>query len=68
MNRLGGTLEGGVESRNVVEVPNDRRASPGAERDMTVAGLSPVNGAIMHSGWDVKLEDLLRYVRFAHLD
>ena len=42
-------LLGGIDSRNVVEVPRDRIASPGADKATTVAGLSPVNGAIIHS-------------------
>lgn len=49
MNRLGGTEEGGVDSRNVVEVPRERRASPGADSEITVAGLSPVNGATIQA-------------------
>lgn len=49
VNLLGGMEEGGMESRKVVEVPRERMASPGTDRATTVAGLSPVNGAIMHS-------------------
>lgn len=33
----------------MVEVPRDRMASPGVESATTVAGLSPVNGAMVHS-------------------
>ena len=32
-----------------MDVPSDRIASPGADKPTTVAELSPVNGAIMHS-------------------
>ena len=53
MNRFGGTELGGTERRNVVEVPSESKASPGADRDITVAGLSPVNGAIIHSNDNV---------------
>ena len=49
MNRLGGASAGGIERRNVVEVPRERRASPGADSAITVAGLSPVNGATIQS-------------------
>ncbi len=49
VTRLGGISEGGTERRNVVEVPNERIASREAEREMTVAGLSPVKGATMQS-------------------
>jgi hypothetical protein len=49
VNILGGVSAGGIERRNVVDVPSDRSASPGAESATTVAGLSPVNGATMHS-------------------
>jgi len=49
VKRLGGIFDGGVERRKVVDVPSDNSASPGAERDMTVAGLSPVNGATMQA-------------------
>lgn len=38
-----------MESRKVVEVPSDSIASPGVERAIAVAGLSPVKGAIRHS-------------------
>ena len=40
---------GGMERSNVVDVPRERIASPGAESATTVAGLSPVKGAMMHS-------------------
>lgn len=48
----GATVErgGGMERSNVVEVPQERIASPGIESAATVAGLSPVKGAIIHSG------------------
>lgn len=42
-------MDGGMESRKVVEVPSDIIPSPGAERAITLAGLSPVKGAIRHS-------------------
>lgn len=38
-----------MDKRKVVEVPSESRASPGAEREITVAGLSPVNGAIIQA-------------------
>ena len=40
---------GGIESNRVVDVPRERIASPGADSATTVAGLSPVNGAITQS-------------------
>lgn len=49
VKRFGGVGAGGIERRKVVEVPSDSKASPGADSDMTVAGLSPVNGATIHS-------------------
>lgn len=49
MNRAGVSLEGGISRRKVVEVPRESMASPDAEKDAIVAGLSPVNGAIWHS-------------------
>lgn len=49
MKRLGEVSAGGMERRSVVDVPRERIASPGAERATTDAGLSPVNGATMHS-------------------
>lgn len=49
VNRLGGVSAGGMESKNVVDVPSESNASPGAERETTVAGLSPVNGATIQS-------------------
>jgi len=49
MNLLGGVSAGGIERRKVVDVPSDRITSPWAERAITDAGLSPVNGAILHS-------------------
>ena len=49
VNRTGASLVGGMESRRVVEVPRERIASPGEESATTVAGLSPVNGAIAQS-------------------
>lgn len=41
-------MDDGMESRKVVEVPSDSMASPGVERAITLAGLSPVKGAIIH--------------------
>lgn len=38
-----------MESKKVVEVPRDSIASPGVDRAITLAGLSPVKGAIRHS-------------------
>ena len=35
-----------MDKRKVVDVPSESKASPGAERETTVAGLSPVNGAM----------------------
>lgn len=49
VKRFGAESEGGMDRRKVVEVPSDRMASPGVESAMTVAGLSPVNGAMIHS-------------------
>ena len=49
MKRLGGVSDPGMEKRKVVEVPSERTASPGLESDITVAGLSPVKGATIHS-------------------
>ena len=46
VKRVGGSEVGGIESRRVVEVPRERMASPGEESATTVAGLSPVKGAI----------------------
>jgi hypothetical protein len=37
--------EAGIERSRVVEVPRERTASPGVANEITVAGLSPVNGA-----------------------
>jgi len=48
VNLFGGFADGGMESRKVVEVPSDIIASPGVERAITVAGLSPVKGATRH--------------------
>ena len=45
----GGSGEGGIETRRVVEVPRDRMASPGEERETMEDGLSPVNGAMTQS-------------------
>lgn len=42
-------MDGGMESKKVVEVPSDIIASPGVERAITLAGLSPVKGATRHS-------------------
>ena len=39
----------GMESKKVVEVPRDIIASPGAERAITLAGLSPVKDATRQS-------------------
>ena len=52
VNRFGADSAGGMESRKVVGVPRDRMASPGLESAMTVAGLSPVNGAMPQSNGD----------------
>lgn len=49
VKRLGASEVGGMESRRVVDVPRDRMASPGEESATTVAGLSPVKGAIKQS-------------------
>ena len=38
-----------MEIKKVVDVPRERMASPGADRDITVAGLSPVKEAIRQS-------------------
>ena len=42
-------MDGGMENRKVVEVPSDIIASPGVERAIALAGLSPVKGATRHS-------------------
>lgn len=57
MNILGGVSDGGMERRNVVDVPRERSASPGAETATTVAGLSPVNGATTQSSIAVVNEE-----------
>ena len=49
MNLFGGFAAGGMESKKVVDVPSDIIASPGVERAITLAGLSPVKGATIHS-------------------
>jgi len=49
VKRFGGSSEGGMDRRKVVDVPNDNNASPGADNATTVAGLSPVNGTTIHS-------------------
>ena len=49
VKRLGAEEVGGMERRRVVEVPRERMASPGEERATTVAGLSPVKGAMRQS-------------------
>ena len=49
VNLFGGFADGGIESRKVVEVPRDIIASPGAERAITLAGLSPVKGPTIQS-------------------
>ena len=49
VNLFGGFVEGSMENRKVVEVPSDIIASPGLERAITPAGLSPVKGATIHS-------------------
>ena len=38
-----------MDKRKVVDVPSESKASPGAERETTVAELSPVNGAMIQS-------------------
>ena len=47
MTRFEGVSETGMERSRVVEVPRERTASPGAASEITVAGLSPVNGATL---------------------
>ena len=42
-------MEASIDKRKVVDVPSESSASPGAERETTVAGLSPVNGATIHA-------------------
>ncbi len=49
MAKDGAVLDGGIEIRSVVEVPNDSIASPGLERATTEEGLSPVKGATRQS-------------------
>ena len=49
VKRFGGVSVGGMLRRRVVEVPSDRMASPGDESATTVAGLSPVKGAMRQS-------------------
>ena len=49
MNRFGGVSEAGIERSRVVEVPSERTAYPGADSEIIVAGLSPVNGATLQS-------------------
>lgn len=49
MNLFGGFADGGMDSKKVVEVPSESIASPDVERAITLAGLSPVNGATRHS-------------------
>ena len=49
VKRLGGESAGGIDNRNVVDVPNERRASPGKDSATTVAGLSPVKGEMIQS-------------------
>lgn len=62
MNILGGISDGGMERRNVVDVPRERSASPGAETATTVAGLSPVNGAMTQSSVGVVNEEFIKVV------
>ena len=38
-----------MDKRKVVDVPRESKASPGAERETTVAELSPVNGAMIQA-------------------
>jgi len=45
VNLFGGFADGGMERRKVVEVPSDSIASPGVDRAIVLAGLSPVKGA-----------------------
>lgn len=52
MNLFGGFVDGEMESKKVVEVPSDIIASPGVERAITLAGLSPVKGATRHPAPD----------------
>lgn len=42
-------MEAGMDNKKVVDVPSESKASPGPERETTVAGLSPVNGATMQA-------------------
>lgn len=65
MKRLGGVPVGGIESNRVVDVPSERMASPGADRATTVAGLSPVNGAITHAKCKKPGQDDVRFTGFS---
>jgi hypothetical protein len=47
--QLGGSLEGGIETKRVVEVPKESIASPGDESITMEEGLSPVKGVTMQS-------------------
>jgi hypothetical protein len=46
---VGGSGEGGMETKSVVDVPSDKIASPGDESITIDEGLSPVNGVTMQS-------------------
>lgn len=67
VNRFGGVEVGGMERRRVVEVPRDRMASPGDDKATTVAGLSPVKGAIKQSVPRYQM-DVFRDYEKTHLD
>lgn len=52
MDEVGGSTVaegGGMDTSNVVDVPRERMASPGEDKVTMVDGLSPVNGATIHS-------------------
>lgn len=54
--RTGELPDGGTDKRNVVDVPNDKRAEPGAGASAaTVAGLSPVKGATTQSHEEISI-------------
>ena len=42
-----------MDTKRVVDVPKERMASPGLERETIDDGLSPVNGATIQSAWDI---------------
>lgn|ERR1700722_7911544 len=49
MSLRGTVSAAGIDRRKVVDVPNERIASPAAEKGTIVAGLSPVNGVTIQS-------------------